>query len=70
MNKLQQRACKCIPGNVYTRLDEARDRLKILSFDETLFLQKAKLMFKITNNIAPEYLISAVLLNVNWSKNH
>lgn len=68
INKLQRRACKCILGNEYTRLDEARDRLKILSFDETVFLQKAKIMFKIANNIAPEYLADLFQMrNVNDS---
>ena len=28
----------------------------MLSFDESVFLQKAKVMYKIVNNIAPEYL--------------
>ena len=28
----------------------------MLSFDENVFLQKAKVMYKIVNNISPEYL--------------
>ena len=28
----------------------------MLSFDENVFLQKAKVIYKIVNNIAPEYL--------------
>ena len=40
-----------------TSLEEARNRLKILSFDESVFLQKAKTMYKIANKIAPKYLI-------------
>ena len=57
INKLQRRACKLILGKEYTSLEEARNRLKILSFDESVFLQKAKTMYKIANTIAPKYLI-------------
>ena len=49
--------CKLILGKEYTSLKEARNRLKILSFDESVFLQKAKKMYKIANKIAPKYLI-------------
>ena len=48
MTKLQRRACKLILGDEYTHLDEARDNLKILSFDEIVFLNKAKVMYKDT----------------------
>ena len=58
MTKLQRRACKLILGDEYTHLDEARDKLKILSFDEIVFLNKAKIMYKVANNIAPSYLIN------------
>ena len=58
MTKLQRRACKLILGDEYTHLDEARDNLKILSFDEIVFLNKAKIMYKVANNIAPSYLIN------------
>ena len=34
------------------------NRLKILSFDESVFLNKAKIMYKVANNIAPSYLIN------------
>ena len=56
INKLQSRACKIILGKDYTHLAEARNHLKMLSSDENVFLQKAKVMYKIVNNIAPEYL--------------
>ena len=42
----------------YTHLEEACNRLNILSFDESVFLNKAKIMYKIANNIAPAYLIN------------
>ena len=50
---LQRRAYKRILRNEYINLEEARDRLKILSFNESVFLQKAKVMYKVANNIAP-----------------
>ena len=53
---LQRRACKLILGHEYKSLLEAFERLKIRSFDQSIFLSKAKMMYKIHNNIAPCYL--------------
>ena len=58
MTKLQRRACKLILGSEYRHLDEACNYLKIVSFNESVFLNKAKMMYKIANNIAPSYLIN------------
>ena len=58
ITKLQRRACKLFLGSEYRYLDEACDHLKILSFNESVFLNKAKMMYKIANNIAPSYLIN------------
>ena len=57
VTKIQRRACKIILGSEYPHLKEARNHLKILSFDESVFLHKAKILYKIANNIAPSYLI-------------
>ena len=54
--KMQGRACKLILGKDYTTLEEARNQLDILSFEETIFFHKAKVMFKIATNAAPIYL--------------
>ena len=56
IEKLQRRACKLIPRNDYTTLDAVRKQLRILSFGETVFIHKAKVMYKITNNASPIYL--------------
>lgn len=56
LTRLQRRACKIILGNEYLHLEDARKRLKILSFDESVFLHKAKIMYKVANNTAPSYL--------------
>ena len=48
MTKLPRRACKLILGSEYRHLDEACNHLKILSFNESVFLNKAKMMYKIT----------------------
>ena len=56
VNKLQRRSCKLILGIEYNGLIEAFKRLNILSFDQSIFLSKAKMMYKIHNNIAPSYL--------------
>ena len=42
--------------NEYSNLEEAQNRLNMLSFSVSVFLQKAKVMYKVSNNIAPEYL--------------
>ena len=56
ITKLQRRVCKLILFEDYTDFQEALKRLNILSFDQVIFLNKAKLMYKIYNNIAPVYL--------------
>ena len=56
LKKMQRRACKLILGKDYTTLDEARNKSDILSFEETIFIHKAKVMFKIATNAAPIYL--------------
>ena len=58
LTKLQRRACKLpvILSQDYTDIQGALKRLNILSFDQAIFLNKAKLMYKVYNNIAPVYL--------------
>ena len=56
INKLQRRACKLILLNDYNSLNESLEQLNILSFDQGVFLNKAKIMYKIYNNLAPSYL--------------
>ena len=56
ISKLQRRACKLILAQDYTDIQEALERLNILSFDQIIFLNKAKLMYKVYNNLAPVYL--------------
>ena len=73
IEKLQRRACKLILGKDYTTLDAALNELQILSFDETVFLRKAKTMYKIANNAAPVYLTDLFQFrsnesNVNYSQ--
>ena len=52
----QRRTCNLILGNDYITLENARKQLHILSFEETMFIHKAKIMCKIANNVAPIYL--------------
>ena len=56
INALQRRACKYILSLTYNSLHEALQTLDILSFDQTVFLNKAKIMYKIYSNLAPTYL--------------
>ena len=56
IEKLQRRACKLILGKDYTSLEEARMQLNMLSFEELIFINKAKVMFKVTHGISPIYI--------------
>ena len=56
ISKLQRRSCKLILGIEYNGLIDAFQRLKILSFDQSICLSKAKMMYKIHTYIAPSYL--------------
>ena len=55
LKKMQRRACKLILGKDYTTLVDARNQLDILSFEESIFFNNAKItcMFKIATNAAP-----------------
>ena len=50
---LQKRACNTILGNGFTDFEGAKSVLNVLSFEESLFLNKAKIMYKIAKNIIP-----------------
>ena len=58
IEKLQRRACKIILGKDYTSLDvdDARKQLNMLSFEELVFINKAKVMFKVTHGLSPIYI--------------
>ena len=56
INKLQRRACKLILLNDNNSLNESLEQLNILSFVQGVFLNKAKIIYKIYNNLAPSYL--------------
>ena len=56
IEKLQRRACKLILGKDYTSLEEARMQLNMLSFEELIFINKAKVMFKVTHGLSPIYI--------------
>lgn len=54
--KLQKRACKIILGNEYSSFEDAKSRLSILSFEQSMFVNKAKIMFKVTHSLLPKYI--------------
>ena len=62
ITKLQRRSCNLILRQEYNGLSEALERLNILSFDQSIFLSKAKLMYEIQNNLAPAYLNEMFLM--------
>ena len=55
ITKLQKRAFKTILGNEYTDFEDAKPMLNVQSFEESLFLNKAKIMYRIANNLVPTY---------------
>ena len=56
INTLQRRACKLIMLPEYNGLQGALKQLNILSFDQIVCLNKAKIMYKVCYNIALSYL--------------
>ena len=56
ITRLQRRACKIILGNEYIDFESAISSLKILSFKQSVFLNKAKVMFKVANGSVPQYI--------------
>ncbi|MES9882038.1 MAG: reverse transcriptase family protein, partial [Sedimenticola sp.] len=69
ITKLQRRACKLILAEQYVDLNSSMQLLKILNFEESVFLQKAKTMYKITNNLAPHYLCDLFEMRSNHVQN-
>ena len=57
LTKLQRRVCKIILENEYEDLDSAQKRLNILSFDQNVFVNKAKTMYKVANSLLPQCII-------------
>ena len=49
VTKLQKRAIKIILGNEYLGFENAKMRLNILSFEQSVFVNKAKFMTKVAN---------------------
>ena len=57
LTKLQRKACKVILKNEYEDLDSARMKLTVLSFDQNIFLNKAKTMYKVANGLITQHII-------------
>ena len=57
LTKLQRRVCKIILESEYEDLDSAQKSLNILSFDQNVFVNKAKTMYKVANSLLPQYII-------------
>ena len=67
--RLQKRACKVILDYNVDDSIEAMNSLKIMSIYDRLYLRKAKLMFKVYNNIAPAYISENFTLRNNENTN-
>ena len=51
--KILRCACRIILGRDYVTLEDVLKYLSFLTFEETIFINKAKLIYKIANNTAP-----------------
>ena len=56
IEKLQRKDCKLKLGKDYSSLEDSRKQLDMLSFEEIIFINKAKIMYKVATNISPIYL--------------
>ena len=56
ITKLHRRACKFILGNEYYDFETAKSSLNMRSFEQSVFLNKAKIMFKVANSLVPPYI--------------
>ena len=52
IERLQRRACRAFLNDKYKSMNDIR----MMSFSERVFLRKAKFMFKVANNVTPEYI--------------
>ena len=53
--KIQKRAFKINLGNAYLDFENAKMRLNILSFKQSVFVNKERIMFKVANSLIPQY---------------
>ena len=57
ITKLQRRACKVILENQYENLESATKKLNMLSSDQNVFVNKAKMMYKVANGLVEQYVV-------------
>ena len=53
--RLQRRACHIILGEQYTTLSEALVLINSLNIEQRILLQKAKFMYRVSQNTVPSY---------------
>ena len=54
--RLQRRACRTFLNYNVNDKYKSMNKLRMMSFSERVFLRKANFMFKIANNVTPEYI--------------
>ena len=62
--RLQRRACRIILGEQYTTLNEALDKINSLNIEQRISLQKAKFMYRVSQNAVPSYIQTMFNYNV------
>ena len=56
MNRLQQIACKLILGTEYDEFKSTKAKLNLLSFKQSVFVSKVKIMYKVADGLVPQYI--------------
>ena len=56
ITNLQRQARKIILGNEYYDFETMNSSLNMLSFEQSVFLNKAKIIFKVANSLVPKYI--------------
>ena len=62
--RLQRRACRIILGEQYTTLNEALDKINSLNIKHRISLQKAKFMYRVSQNAVPSYIQTMFNYNI------
>ena len=64
--KLQRKACKLILGKDYSLLEDSRKQLDMVSFEEMIFTNKAKIMYNTGTQLLTEIIDARSIANA-WS---
>ena len=73
IERLQRRACRVILDYNVENIHQSMNEIKIMTVTERVFFRKAKFMYKVSNNLIPEYISEMFTkrqANVNVNDSH